>query len=243
LNSELFHKAWLESRARFLCALIALCGLVATVVLVSRGFRSGYEARFPNDPLPYTKYIWLAVFTYYLQGTWIIAAVLLGLGGVVREGASSYTLALPVKRSQLIGSRCIVGIAESLIVATAPALLIPVLSPFVGQTYSWQQAILLSLLMDVAGAVFFGFGLLLSATFKGEFTAPVIALCAVGVYFVGIRARWLHAFSVLDVMSGDDYVNGVYSLVGVPWVGVFCSLAVAALLFIASKEMIRLRDF
>jgi len=246
LNSELFYKAWQESRQRFLYTLLALCALMATVVLVSRGFRSGYEARFPNDPLPYSKYVWLAVFTYYLQGTWIIAAVLFGLGGLVREaatGTAAYTLGLPVKRSQWLWSRSIVGIVQAFIVAIAPALVIPILSPLVGQTYPLQQAIVLSALMAIGGAVFIGFGLLLSAIFKGEFTAPVIGLCGVGIYFVGIRARWLHGLSVLDVMSGEDHINAAYFLVGVPWLGVLCSAAVATLLFFTSQKIIELRDF
>jgi len=246
LNSELIRKAWQESRARFYCALIALGAIVAIVVLVSRGFRSGYEARFPNDPLPYPKYIWLAAFTYYLQGTWIIAAVLLALGGLVREsanGTASYTLTLPVKRSEWLWSRSIVGIAQIFVAAIAPALLIPMLSPLVDQTYPIRQALLLAVLMAIAGIVFFGFGLLLSAIFKGEFTAPVIALCGVGTYFVAVRARWLHGLSVLDVMSGEDHINAGYFLVSAPWLGVFCSIATATLLFVASRKIIQLRDF
>ena len=113
---ELCWKAWRESQRRFAWALAGLVTLVAAVILMSPGFRSGYAVQYPTDPLPYAKYVWLALFNFYFQAAWIFAAVLLGLGGLTREerdGTVSYTLGLPIARSALLSSRFAVGLVES----------------------------------------------------------------------------------------------------------------------------------
>lgn len=248
--AALFEKSWHESRQRFLCALIGLSTLVAFVVLTSPGFHRGGAIQYPEHLVTgYTEYIWLALFNYYFQGFWIAAALILSFGGLRREktmGTISYTLSLPIERSELLLSRLLVGIAEILALGIGPALLVPALSPAVHEHYPVGQIVLFASLMVVAGIIFFCFGFLLSSLFGGEFTGPVVALCLVGTYFFVVRAKSLHWLSVLDTMSGEDAISrsGSYFLGGsIPWNGVLYSLGVSLVLYMCAFLITRHQDF
>jgi len=246
----LFEGSWHESRQRFLWALVGLSTLVAYVVLTSPGFRRGEAIQYPEHLVTgYTEYIWLALFNYYFQGFWIAAAVLLSFGGLRREktmGTISYTLSLPIERSELLLSRLLVGVAEILALGIGPALLVPALSPAVHEHYPVGQIVLFALLMVVAGVVFFCLGFLLSSLFGGEFTGPVVALCLVGTYFFVVRAKSLHWLSVLDTMSGEDAVSrsGNYFVGGsIPWSGILYSLGVSLVLYLCALRISQHHDF
>lgn len=246
----LFEKSWHESRQRFLWALVGLSALVAYVVLTSPGFRKGDAIQYPEHLVTgYTEYIWLALFNYYFQAFWIAAAMLLSFGGLQREkakGTISYTLSLPIERSELLVSRLLVGIAEILALGIGPALLVPALSPAVHEHYPVGQIVLFASLMVVAGIIFFCSGFLLSSVFGGEFTGPVVGLCLVGTYFFVVRAKSLHWLSVLDTMSGEDAVSrsGNYFLGGsVPWNGMLYSLGVSLILYLCALSISRHYDF
>jgi ABC-type transport system involved in multi-copper enzyme maturation permease subunit len=246
----LFERSWHESRQRFLWALIGLSTLVAFVVLTSPGFRQGEAIQYPEHLVTgYTEYIWLALFNYYFQGFWIAAAVLLSFGGLRREktmGTISFTLSLPIERSELLLSRLLVGIAEILALGIGPALLVPALSHAVHEHYPIGQIVLFALLMVVAGVVFFCFGFLLSSVFGGEFIGPVVGLCLVGTYFFVVRAKSLHWLSVLDTMSGEDAVSrsGNYFVGGsIPWSGILYSLGVSLVLYLCALRISQHHDF
>jgi ABC-type transport system involved in multi-copper enzyme maturation permease subunit len=218
--------------------------------LTSPGFRRGEAIQYPEHLVTgYTEYIWLALFNYYFQGFWIAATVLLSFGGLRREktmGTISFTLSLPIERSELLLSRLLVGIAEILALGIGPALLVPALSPAVHEHYPIGQIVLFALLMVAAGVVFFCFGFLLSSFFGGEFTGPGVALCLVGTYFFIVRAKSLHWLSVLDTMSGEDAVSrsGNYFLGGsIPWNGVLYSLGVSLVLYLCALRISQHHDF
>jgi len=246
--TALSWKAWRESRQRFICTLAALCGLVTAVVLMSPGFRTGYAVQYPTDPLPYAKYVWLALFNFYFQAAWIFGAVLFGFGGLTREeryGVVSYTLGLPVRRSAHLLSRLAVGVVESLSIGIVPALVVPFLSPAIHERYPVRDTLIFAVLMVAAGLVFFCFGLFLSSLFGGEFTGPVVCLCVVGSYFFAIRAKFWHVFSVLDVMSGEDaIVRTTYSFGrSLPWTGIGWSLLASTCLCAAALQIAARKDF
>ena len=59
-------------------------------------------------------------------------AVLLGTGGLLSQasgGGALFTLSLPVSRNRLLGVRAATGLAELLVLAFVPSLLLPLLSP------------------------------------------------------------------------------------------------------------------
>lgn len=245
-----FQKAWYESRQRFIWALIGLSVLVVYLVLSSPAFRKGDAIQYPDHLVTgYTEYIWLALFNYYLQGFWIAAAVLLSFGGLQREkakGTISYTLSLPTERSKWLLSRLLVGVGEIVALGLGPALLVPALSLVVHEHYPVREIVSFSLLMVVAGAVFFCFGFLLSSIFGGEFTGPVVGLCLVGTYFFVVRAKSVHWLNVLDTMSGEDAVSrsGNYFLGGsIPWNGMIYSIGVSLILYWCALRISRHREF
>ena len=77
------------------------CGITIFVSL----FLNHVEHVLSPSPVRDTYYFFF-VLQHYLMGLWMLAAVLLGMGGLIQEravGVSSLTLALPVGRARLVG--------------------------------------------------------------------------------------------------------------------------------------------
>jgi ABC-2 type transport system permease protein len=246
-GAALVWKAWQESRGRFFSALVLLVSLVVYAVETSPGFLARYNAHFPDKPLMYSAYVWTGLFHYALQGLWILATFIVALGGSGREkatGVALFTLGLPVTRLHLFLIRAAVAWGESIILGLVSALLIPALSPFVGESYPFVQALAFGVLMSSAGLVILAFGLLLSEIFEGEFTAPVLGLCALTAIFLIYRAHTLRGWNVFDVMSATTSIDPATQLLtgAVPWFGLaVCVLVSCGLLFTAGVK-IRARD-
>jgi ABC-type transport system involved in multi-copper enzyme maturation permease subunit len=243
----LLWKAWLDSRGRFFSALVLLPTLVAYAVLTSPSFLARYNARFPDKPLLYSVYIWSGLFHYALQGLWVLAAFVLALGGLAREkstGVALFTLGLPVKRLHLFLIRSAMAWAESIVLGLASALLIPILSSLVGESYSFLQAFAFGALMSVAGLVILAFGLLVSEIFEGEFTAPVVGLCALTAVFLSYRAHALRGWNVFEVMSAAASIDTNTQLLtgALPWLGLAICLLLSCGPLLTAGAVIRSRD-
>jgi ABC-type transport system involved in multi-copper enzyme maturation permease subunit len=244
----LVWKAWQETRARFFAAFALLAGLVGYAVLISNSWLGRYDAHHPGEPLVYSAYIWGGLFNWLLQSGWILGAFVVALGGLRREGATGaalYTLGLPVKRFRLIMVRAGMVVAQSLILAVVPALLIPGLSWLVGRSYPVLQAVEFGLLMGCAGLIFPCFGVLLSTLFEGEFTAPVLGICVLGAVFVGFKQQGLRSWSITDVMSGTNFVDPATQMLGssAPWLGLCVLILVAVGMVYCSAWILKVRDF
>jgi len=90
----LWYKAWRESRVRFLASAVALAVICASFVFFHRDASGGIS----DEPLSYTVYVWRITYKGYLRELFMILAILLGLGGLTREGdqrTAGFTLALP----------------------------------------------------------------------------------------------------------------------------------------------------
>ncbi len=246
-DAAVFWKAWQESRGRFFSALALLASLV--IYAVSKGPENimGQHYRNPGTPYFYSTYIWGGLFHYSLQGLWVLGAFVIALGGLRREkatGAVLFSLGLPVTRLRLFVIRATVACAEAFALGLISALLIPVVSPFVGESYPFGQALAFGALMSAAGLVIVAIGLLLSEMFEGEFTAAATGLCALTTIFLSYKAETLHGWNVFDVMSGTLYVNPTTRLLNgpAPWPGITVCLLVSIILLIAAGMMIRTRD-
>ena len=71
-------------------------------------------------------------------------AVLLGTGGLLSQasgGGGLFTLSLPVSRSRLLGVRAATGLAELAVLAFVPMLLLPLISPAVGERFGVVDAL------------------------------------------------------------------------------------------------------
>ncbi|HEX3478893.1 MAG TPA: hypothetical protein VHT91_27915 [Kofleriaceae bacterium] len=254
----LWHKSWLETRWRFLIGLGMLACSAAGVVLVyprvvellaampapDTGGALGRQIRESAElARDYRGYVWSQWFGQRMIQGWTLFAVLLGTGGLVSQavrGGALFTLSLPVSRRRLVAVRAAVGLAELLVLAVAPSLVLAALSPAVGQRYAIADAAVHSACLFVAGTVFFSLTSLLSTAFSDIWRPPLIALLvavvlAVAEQLVGEVAR----FSVFPVMSAERYFRGG----GVPWLGLVASAAVSvALLYGAARNVAR-QDF
>src|ERR1700727_581425 len=101
----LWYKAWLETRSRFLIALVGSVVLCSRLVVVFLG--RGVPNQL-NQVLHATHETLAAV--------WLLAITLIMMGGLVREraiGSSSFTLSLPVSRLRLMTVRMGMGLMEA----------------------------------------------------------------------------------------------------------------------------------
>lgn len=254
----LWRKSWLETRWRFLIGLAVLvlsaCGTVLfdypavakLMPLASSVDASGPMGRLIREAAlvqsTYRGFVWYQWFQQNLLHVWTLFAVLLGSGGLLAQssgGAALFTLSLPVSRDRVLGVRAATGLAELAVLALVPSLLIPMLSPLVGQSYSLGETLVYGFCLFVAGALFFSTAFLLSTIFS-DLWRPLLIACAVAVV-LGLCEQVVRDphFGVFRVMSAEVYFRGE----GLPWLGLLSTAAVSAgLLYGATMNFAR-RDF
>ena len=247
-SRSVLWKAWRESRARFFCAFVLLSSLVAYAVFTSPGFLTRYNAHLPDKPLLYTVYVWTGLFHYALEGLWVLAALIVALGGLARENATGvalFSLALPVSRLNLFLVRAAMASVEAIVLGLFSALLIPALSVLVGETYPFPQALGFGLWMSGAGLAILAFGLLISEMFEGEFTAPVVGLCMLTLIFLGYRSHTLRGWNVFDVMSATASINPQTQLLTnqFHWFDLAACLLFSIVLLFTAGTVVKTRDF
>jgi ABC-2 type transport system permease protein len=246
-ETAVLWKTWQESRGRFFSALALLASVVIYAVVTGPGYLERYNPIYPERPSLYSAYVWGGLFHYALQGLWVLAAFVLTLGGLRREkatGVALFALGLPVTRLRLFAIRAALACAESIALGLVSALLIPILSSFVGESYPFAQALAFGVLMSAAGLVIVALGLLLSEIFEGEFTAAAVGLCALTTIFLSYKARTLRGWNVSDVMSATTCIDPATRLLNgtVPWPGLTVCLLISFGLLFTAGVIICTRD-
>jgi ABC-type transport system involved in multi-copper enzyme maturation permease subunit len=224
-----------------------LTALVIYGVITAPGYMARHNAHFPDKPLPYSVYVWSGFFHYALQGLWVLAAFVLTFGGLAREtatGTGLFTLGLPVRRSRLFLLRTAIAWAQSIALGLGAALLIAVVSRFVGESYPLDQAIAFGLLMSFAGLAIVALGMLLSEIFEGEFTTPVVGLCAIATIFFSYKAHILTRWNVFDVMSAADSIDPQTQLLHgtIPWTGLAGCVCLSVFMLTFATFLVGRRD-
>ena len=256
----LWHKAWLETRWRFISALLILTVLaggnvydyLATERLLPRlNATTGPPAAeatglggMIREAIELQKdfrgFIWYQAFRQNLVQMGVLFAVLLGCGGLLNEatkGSSLYTLSLPVTRRRLLGVRTGTGLAELFAVAMVPPLVIPLLAPSIGQQFSVVDALAHGLCLFFGGAVFFSLASFLSTLFGDVWRPLLIAIgIACAIALASFAAPQLAIFSV---MNGESYFR--YGTL--PWTGLLVSAVLAMALLYSAAETLERRDF
>src|SRR3954464_9280030 len=141
----LLRKSWLESRGRFAASAVVLSILGVSTVLRAPATIAGWERIHRGEQMSYPLYVWLSLPHGFLQFLWIIAAVILGLGGLLREdaaGSSGFTLSLPVSRRSHVLTRAAVGAIEAIALGFIPMLIVAILSPLIHCSYPPSQALM-----------------------------------------------------------------------------------------------------
>jgi hypothetical protein len=249
-SKTLWHKSWLESRARFIGAAAVMLLVVGWDILDSKHGMSRFD-RIP--PITFTEYV-AFLFRGHLQSVWVASALLLGLGGLVREdrlGTAQFTLTLPFRRRQWMQVRAGLGLIQAAVLALIPVLIIPLASRIVGHSYSGWDALKFSGLLYAAGIVFFFGGIFWSSLLGSEFSA--ISLAGVSALLVFTAQdylyRWIPSFrfpyfNMSAFLGGYDFLNSATGLLdGWPWPGIAKSVCTAGVLFWGSTAIVERRDF
>jgi ABC-type transport system involved in multi-copper enzyme maturation permease subunit len=244
----LIYKAWLETRWRFWAGLALLVAISIYTVARAPNIIQAREQFRPGEHIMYAQYIFILLYKGYLQTLWILAAVMLGMGGLWREkssGVAALTLSLPVSRRRLVLVRSAVGAAEAIVLAVIPTILIWGLSLLYGNSYPLRDALLHSALMIGGGLIFYGCGVLLSHLMQGEFSTPTLGLSMCLVLFIVFHVLRLESINPFDLMSGKHHLDpNTFLLRGdlpLPLLGVYLAVT-ATTIFIAVKISER-RDF
>jgi hypothetical protein len=257
----LWYRAWLETRWRFVIGLVLLmCSaavLVAAYPVVVRRLpmasaigasgMNGIIAEQIKEALElareYRGYVWWQWFRQNMPQTWTIFACLLGTGGLLSQatgGSALFTLSMPVSRTRLMGIRAATGLTELLVLAIVPALVVPLVSPVIGQTYSITDAVVHGFCLFIGGSVFFSLAFLLSTVFTDVWRPALIAIVIATVWGIAEQvSQDLSRYGVFRVMTAQAY----FRTGEVPWAGLFISAAVSAAMYYAAVLNITRRDF
>jgi ABC-2 type transport system permease protein len=235
----LWYKAWLETRSRFLTSLATLTLFSGIFVHHAQGLvRPEWKSDFNRL---------LFVNQQFLVIMWILAVVLLGMGGIVREkamGTSSLTLALPVSRARLLGVRVGIGVLEAIVLGVLPWVVVFFVSSIGNKPILITQVVSYVLLLVGGGLVYFAMAILISSLVAGEYTAPALAFGIVLLAAMLFDA-WLRQFNLWRLVTGDLSIDRSTYLLSeqLPWLGIFASLCTAALMFLASTVVVQRREF
>ena len=254
----LWHKVWLETRWRFWIGL-ALLTLSAAGIVLSYPQMLKLLAVVPNIDMngeigrqvresaemarSYRGYVWSQWYVKNMPQLWTLFAVLLGTGGLLSQasgGGTLFTLSLPISRKRLVVTRVATGLAELLVLAVVPSLLLLVLSPAVGHTYGLGDALIHSGCLFIAGSVFYSLAVLLSSVFGDVWRPLLIVLCAAVV--VGLFEQFFHglaSYGVFRVMSAEVYFRDG----GLPWLGLLVSGAASVAMLYGAAMNIARRDY
>lgn len=250
----LWYKSWLETRWRFLIGLVLLlCSAAATLLTYPQIVKllpltpakvSGMFAQRIRESIElsreYRGFVWSHWFRENLSQWATLFAVLLGTAGVFSQSSGAlFTLSLPVSRARLLGIRAATALAELFLIVFVPSLLIPLLSPAIGQSYSTGSALIHSACLFVAISVFFSVSFLLSTIFDDPWRPLLIALAIAFVLALIDQVLDRPAFSVYRVMSAESYFRNGH----LPWGGLLASAAASALLVWAAVVNFARREF
>jgi hypothetical protein len=189
-----WQKAWRDTRWRFFTGLVLLlvlaCGTIVDYravqqlgphpnisfdlsTTIGRTLQDAFEIQ-----REYRGFVWWQWFRQNLQQLWTIFAVLIGAGGLLARSIGDgalFALTLPASRRAILGGRLAVGLAELAVLALVPSLLIPLMSPAIGQHYSLVDVLVHGGCLTVAGSIWFCLTLLLSTMFRDLWRPLLIA--------------------------------------------------------------------
>ena len=249
----LWHKAWVDTRWRFLLALALLlvlaCGSSMTFPRV-RDFLSSIElpvvpdeeaAAAFRESLELTRtfrgYAWSNWFAQSFPVLLTLMAALLGSGSPLVKGGSGalFSLALPVARGRWIGTRAGTAVAELFVLALAPSVTFAALAPVVGEQFAVTEALAYGLSAFAGASLFLGLAVFLSTLFN-DVWRPLLLTC-VGALAIGVIVP--HDYGLFRAMGGESY----FFMGSLAWPELLVSAAGAAGLAYAAAANVARRDF
>ena len=263
MNKALVYKTWLETRTRFITAVIvtvAVCGFFTLAHSWIEGMWQRDLIEHPEYDNPpwflrvmrdYPFYLYHFVYADFFQKIWVFLAVLLGVGGLSREaahGSAGFTLSLPVSRMRLFGARALVAVAELFALTILALVAILAGSWIMRLPYPIDHGISHLVTLFVAGVFFLAASLCLSEFVEGENTPIVIALGGIGLlYFLmqpyvdGAPLDWFAIpFAIPKLMAGPPDITSVSDIA---WIGFLASLTATAVLTVTAIRRTRRSDY
>jgi ABC-2 type transport system permease protein len=195
----LWYKMWRESRIRFAIGAAGLLWMCGAVVALQRQVRDHAEGT-----MTYSHYIWSAVYKANVLDLFVLMVIVLGLGGVVQEreqGTAGFTLSLPIGRWRLVATRAATGLVQVGILALLPALLIPLLSPFVGEAFPLSRALQFSVLWTGGGTLVFALAFFFSVVLPGAYSPAIASLAGLLAYSALVDLPWFKHYPALDLFE------------------------------------------
>jgi hypothetical protein len=252
-----WHKAWHDTRWRFATLFAVLVALTCFHVFewldvqrlvptldpsVAGGnatVRSALAEAIAAEQT-FRGYIWYQWFDQNFATCIVLFAALLGSGSALSTSGRGllFSLALPVARGRWLEARAAIGVAQVLALALVPSLLIPLLAPVVGESYSVTDALVHGALLFVLGSVFLAFAMLASAIVD-DFGRAIV-LTAVAAIVVGMAEVALsRGHGLFHALTGGAY----YRSGTLPWPELVLGVALTGALIYGAAAHLARRDF
>lgn len=237
----MWHKAWLESRWRFVAGLILIAGIAA----VDIGQADIMMPRLGLAADQFNQYVWKEYFTRVSLG-WTLGTLLLAAGGLVREGAlgtSLFTLSLPVSRRRWLATRALVALGQSFVLSLVPAAVIPAVASAIGRSYSPWAALKFSVLLFLTGLAAFAVGILGATLIRGDYAAVLLGFGY--VFLAGMAANAIAPHGAYaEYVTGRQHMDAAWQLTkGWPWWAIFGNIGGGAVLIAVAVWRLERRDF
>ena len=143
-----------------------------------------------------------------------------------------------MSRQQVLWVRAATGLAELLVLALVPYLIIPVLSPAIAQHYGIRDVAVHAMCVFVAGSIFFSIALLLSTMFS-DIWRPLLLTCAIAAMLMLLERMPGEFYALFGIMSGESYLRAG----AVPWAGLLTTAAVSAGILYGAATNFARQDF
>jgi ABC-type transport system involved in multi-copper enzyme maturation permease subunit len=239
----MWYKAWLESRMRFL-----ICLALLVIIMGADVYQADLNMpRMGILPHEFNKYIWKMYFTRF-HLLWLLSALVLTMGGLLAEraaGTSEFSLSLPVSRRRWNATRGVMAALQTLLLALAPAAVVPGVSALIGRSYPPLEAASFSLVIFLTGLSVIALGFLYSSWFSGQYTSVALGLATIFVLTVVVNpvAGRYPFLSMSPVRESNLDPNFFLASQGWPLTDVLIRVAVAVMLWEASNRVLEARDF
>jgi hypothetical protein len=248
-------KTWLDTRWRFLIGfallLLSACGIAVSYVQVEQLIPTVRAMNIPEGPLTerieeameiqstYNGFVWSQWFRGNLSALAMFFAAILGSGSPLSGAARgvTFSLALPVSRGRWLETRASLGLLQLLALVLVPSLVVVLISPLIGQTYSLGAAVVHSISVFIGGAVFFGIAFLLSTVFTGVLR-PLLITCFIAIV-IGFFETRSGAPGVFWTMAAESYFRDGAA----PWIGWLVSVVLTGGLLYAAIANVERRDY
>ncbi|HEY6466929.1 MAG TPA: hypothetical protein VIY69_13100 [Candidatus Acidoferrales bacterium] len=247
----LWHKAWRESRIRFLLIALFILSYCVYAVLTQETSRASFSPRgaLVMVNLSYPAYVYMSIYGKAAFAFLLFCPALLSMGGLLRErgyGTAILSLCLPVSRHKLTAVRAAVGLLEVASLAFIPAVVIAALSPMVGESYPISVALHFALLWAVCGSAFFATSFLFSVAIGGTYSALVVSFISVYLYAFVTSLRPTR-FGLSEIIGGinkpirDRLFTGLPD--PLPWGTLLIVAAVSFALLVTAARITERQDF